>query len=382
MSKIDLKKINFKNVDPKKTIVSFFLVIALVVQFSFLSYLFKAIMPESNASDENVIMSYTQQGNLDYRVYLKPNEFISNEYLEEGEAYILDLIDHVSVTSLYNFKSTTKTNVAGTNKLVATLKIYYKESSDKSQNPEVMTKEQTLDEKVINFTDDKYSTLSSYDIYLDDYLKMVEEFQSKVKISIDAYLEISMENELSGSVGGASYDGNYGTSLSIPLSESVVKIDSQKNDSKTEKIYESDLVKTNKTVMSYIVIANVLTFIIICLLLRKLFMFTNKSEYERTLNKILKNYDDIIVNTSTILDVNKYKLIEIEEFKEILNLSRELLLPIMNYEVTKGKETWFYVIKDDILYRYVVSYEVLEKKKHEKKRSKNKEEKESNQNNI
>lgn len=382
MSKIDLKKINFKNVDPKKIIVSFFLVIALVVQFSFLSYLFKAIMPESNASDENVIMSYTQQGNLDYRVYLKPNEFISNEYLEEGEAYILDLIDHVRITSLYSFNSTSKTNVAGTNKLVATLKIYYKESSDKSQNPEVVTKEQTLDEKVINFTDDKYSTLSSYDIYLDDYLKMVEEFQSKVKISIDAYLEISMENELSGSVGGASYDGNYGTSLSIPLSESVVKIDSQKNDSKTEKIYESDLVKTNKTVMSYIVIANVLTFIIICLLLRKLFMFTNKSEYERTLNKILKNYDDIIVNTSTILDVNKYKLIEIEEFKEILNLSRELLLPIMNYEVTKGKETWFYVIKDDILYRYVVSYEVLEKKKHEKKRSKNKEEKESNQNNI
>ncbi len=382
MSKIDLKKINFKNVDPKKIIVSFFLVIALVVQFSFLSYLFKAIMPESNASDENVIMSYTQQGNLDYRVYLKPNEFISNEYLEEGEAYILDLIDHVRITSLYSFNSTSKTNVAGTNKLVATLKIYYKESSDKSQNPEVMTKEQTLDEKVINFTDDKYSTLSSYDIYLDDYLKMVEEFQSKVKISIDAYLEISMENELSGSVGGASYDGNYGTSLSIPLSESVVRIDSQKNDSKTEKIYESDLVKTNKTVMSYIVIANVLTFIIICLLLRKLFMFTNKSEYERTLNKILKNYDDIIVNTSTILDVNKYKLIEIEEFKEILNLSRELLLPIMNYEVTKGKETWFYVIKDDILYRYVVSYEVLEKKKHEKKRSKNKEEKESNQNNI
>lgn len=382
MSKIDFKKINFKNVDPKKIIVSFFLVIALVVQFSFLSYLFKAIMPESNASDENVIMSYTQQGNLDYRVYLKPNEFISSEYLEEGEAYILDLIDHVRITSLYSFNSTSKTNVAGTNKLVATLKIYYKESSDKSQNPEVMTKEQTLDEKVINFTDDKYSTLSSYDIYLDDYLKMVEEFQSKVKISIDAYLEISMENELSGSVGGASYDGNYGTSLSIPLSESVVKIDSQKNDSKTEKIYESDLVKTNKTVMSYIVIANVLTFIIICLLLRKLFMFTNKSEYERTLNKILKNYDDIIVNTSTILDVNKYKLIEIEEFKEILNLSRELLLPIMNYEVTKGKETWFYVIKDDILYRYVVSYEVLEKKKHEKKRSKNKEEKESNQNNI
>ena len=118
--------------------------------------------------------------------------------------------------------------------------------------------------------------------------------------------------------------------------------------------------------MSYIVIANIITFIIICFLLRKLFTFTNKTEYERELNKILKNYDDIIVNTSTIVDVSRYKIIEINEFKEILNLSRELLLPIMNYEMKKDEETWFYVIKDDILYRYIVSKEKLEKKKVDK----------------
>ena len=72
-------------------------------------------------------------------------------------------------------------------------------------------------------------------------------------------------------------------------------------------------------------------------------MFTNKTAFDRELEKILKNYDDIIVNTSTVLDVSKYKLIEIEEFKEILNLSRELLLPIMNYEVAKGKEVWRWI---------------------------------------
>ena len=59
-----------------------------------------------------------------------------------------------------------------------------------------------------------------------------------------------------------------------------------------------------------------------------------------TLSKILKTYDEIIVNTNNILDINKFNIIEIPEFKEILNLSRELLLPIMNYEVKKGKETW------------------------------------------
>ena len=382
---LDLKKINFKNIDfkkdnVKKIIIAFFLVIALVIQFSFLSYLFKAIMPESDKNKENVIMSYTQSGNFDYRVYLKPNEFINNEYLESDEAYILDLIDHIQISSLYNFNSTTKTKVTGTDKLVARLKVYYKESTDKNENPEVMTKEDTLSEKVITFNDDKYNSVNTYDLYLDDYIQTLEEFQSRVKISVDGYLEIALVEDLSGSVGGASYNGDYETTLTIPLSNSVVQIENPKTDDKTEDIYEGDLLKTNKTVMAYVVIANIITFIIICLLLRKLFMFTNKNEYDRTLNKILKDYDDIIVNTTTILEVNKYKLIEIEEFKEILNLSRELLLPIMNYEVIKGKETWFYVIKDDILYRYVVSLDKLEKKKYEKQRSKNKDnEKDENQ---
>ena len=32
----------------------------------------------------------------------------------------------------------------------------------------------------------------------------------------------------------------------------------------------------------------------------------------------------------------------------------------------KDEETWFYVLKDDILYRYIVSKEKLEKKKVDK----------------
>lgn len=359
-----MKKFKLEVKTVKKLIVSILLVIALVVQFAFLSYLFKAISPNKDKS--GVIMDYTSSGNLDYKVYLKQNDFIDNSYLNAGEAYILDLIDHIEISSLYSFKSTVKTNVTGTNKLVSKLKVYYKESTDKNNNPEVMTKEKVLDEKVMSFNDSNYASVGSYDLYLTDYLNMVKDFQNQVKIAVDGYLEVSEVSDFSGSVGGASYNDTYSNTIKIPLSSSVVKIESSISKPKTKSVYESDLVKTNKTVMSYIVIANIITFIIICFLLRKLFTFTNKTEYERELNKILKNYDDIIVNTSTILDVSKYKLIEIDEFKEILNLSRELLLPIMNYEMKKGEETWFYVIKDDILYRYIVSKEKLEKKKVDK----------------
>lgn len=351
-----MKKNDNKKIDIKKVIIAFFLVIALVVQFAFLSYLFKALTPEDKQKDENVIMSYTSKGNFDYKVYLKPNEFINKEYLGPNEAYILNLVDHINFNYLYKFSSTEKTNVTGENKLIVRLKAYYRESSN-NNNPEILQKEKIIEERIISFSDSNYNILGTYDLYLDEYLKILKEFQSQVKISVEGYLEVSSETKFNGSVGGASYNDSYSNTLKIPLSTSVIKIEGANGKEKTNKVYEGALIKTNKTVMSYIVIANIVVFLIICLLLRKLFMFTNKTEFDRELEKILKNYDDIIVNTTTVLDVSKYKLIEIEEFKEILNLSRELLLPIMNYEVIKSKEIWFYVVKDDILYRYILSEE-------------------------
>ena len=358
----------FQSVNMKKVIISIFLVIALVVQFSFLSYLFKAITPDNSKEqeDQNVIMKYSSSGDIDYRVYLKKNDFINKEYIGSGEAYILNLIDHIQLFPTYNFKSSEKTKVNGNSRLVAKLKVYYRESSDKSSNPEVLKKEITLDEKTFNFNDSKYSMNGSYDISLDSYLSILNNFQKEVKIAMEGYIEVSYETNFNGTIGGASYNDKYESTLKIPLSTSVIKLDKSNSNEKTSKVREGDLVKTNKTVLSYIVIVNIIVFMVVCVLLKKLFMFTNKIEYQRLMNKLLRNYDDIIVNTSTMIDTSNYTIMEITEFKELLNLSRELLLPIMNYEVMKDKLTWFYVIRENILYRYIVSAAKLEEEKQSK----------------
>lgn len=363
-NKINLgEKFNLEEKNVKKIIISVLLVIAFVIQLSFLSYLVKGLMPEKEKNNANVIMSYTSKGNLNYRVYLKPNSFINAPYLEAGEAYIMDLVDHVQISSLYNFDATSKTKVKGNNKLVARLKVYYKESSDKSNNPVVMEKERILDEKLIDFNAKNHNLKNVYNLYLNDYLKILHDFENQIKISVEGYLEVSSETAFNGEVGGATYGNKYSNTMRIPLSNSVIKIENENPEDKVDYIYEGDLIKTNKLVMTFIIIVNIVVFVIICILLKQLFKVTNRSEYEKTLRKILRTYDDIIVNTNTILDVYKYNIIEIDEFKEILNLSRELLLPIINYEVKKGKETWFYVIKDDILYRFIVSENTKKQKR-------------------
>ena len=359
--------LKFDKITISKIIVSSLLVIAFVAQIAFLSYLLKGIMPKQDKNNANALMSYSSKGNLDYKVYLKPNDFISSPYLESGETYILNLIKYIKVNTSYNFNSSSKTKVNGNNKLVARLKFYYKESTNKESNPEIMKKEKILNQKIINFEDLGYSSTNEYNLYLDDYLKILKDFQEQIKISVEGYLEVSSETALNGEIGGIKYNSSYTNVIKIPLSGSVVKIESENPEDKTNYVYENELVKSNKSVMSFIIIANIICFICICFLLKKLFKFTNRTEYDTTLSKILKTYDEIIVNTNNILDVDKYSIIEIPEFKEILNLSRELLLPIMNYEVKKGKETWFYVIKDDILYRFTVKEKKQENTKNSKK---------------
>lgn len=369
LKNLDLKKLDLKKINIKKVVLACFLALAIVVQITFLKFLFSGITPDDKKTDENVIMSYTSNGKFDYKVYLKPNEFINKEYLDAGEAYILDLIDHVNINSFYGFSSTEKTSVSGNNKITVKLVVNYRDSGDTNGNPELLSKEKILDEKIINFDSSSYNISGNYDLYLDEYLKILRDFQSQVKISVEGYVEVLSETKINGKIGGASYNDSYSKTLKIPLSSSVIKIEDSNAKEKTNKVYEGDLVKTNKKVMSFIVIGNIITFLILCVIAKNLFTFSSKSEYEKLLGKILKTYDDIIVNTSNILEVENYKIIEITEFKEMLNLSRELLLPIMNYEVMKDEETWLYVIKDDILYRYVISSEKLEE---EKKKTKSK----------
>lgn len=336
----------------KKIIIIILLIVFSVIQFSFLSYLIKGLTTDNINKDE--LMKYTQKGKINYEVVLKDNELIPNEYKNKDSAYIVSLIDYIKVQPYYDFSSKTKSKISGTNKLYAKLKVYYKESSSINQNPEVLNKEDILHEEEFEFNDKKYDKVYSIELSLDKYLDILEKFKKDMKINVDGYLELVNEVDILGQIGNTSYNNSFSNVIKIPLNDSVSKIEAQDEQIDKSVVYSSNLVDSNASVKTYLVVVNVIVFLILTVLLKKLFKLTNVSEYGRKLKKILKNYDDIIVNTKSLVDVKKYKLIKITEFKEMLNLSRELLLPIMNYEMRPHEETCFYIIKDDLLYMHII----------------------------
>ena len=86
----------------------------------------------------------------------------------------------------------------------------------------------------------------------------------------------------------------------------------------------------------------------------KLFLKKKTTKGEKEVKKYLRVYDDFIVNVDNLIEEDKYEVVKISEFKEILTLANNNNTSILFYnDKTKGI---FYVIINDYLYKFEVNY--------------------------
>ena len=88
-----------------------------------------------------------------------------------------------------------------------------------------------------------------------------------------------------------------------------------------------------------------------------------KNKYDKYLSKILKEYDRLIVETSTYPKIEDYHLLKINSFDELLDVRDNLRLPIMYYSVTPHQKAHFYILQEKNLYVYTLKLVDLTKKK-------------------
>ena len=71
-------------------------------------------------------------------------------------------------------------------------------------------------------------------------------------------------------------------------------------------------------------------------------------------NKYLRTYDDFIVNISDSFDENKYEVVNIKEFKELLTLANNNVTSILYLE--QKNKGLFYVQINNYLYKFEIDY--------------------------
>ena len=71
------------------------------------------------------------------------------------------------------------------------------------------------------------------------------------------------------------------------------------------------------------------------------------TDYDKTLKKILNQYDRLIVTTSSMPNLEKNNIIKLKEFVELLDAKDNLHKPIFFIEVTPHQKAYFFIQDDD-----------------------------------
>lgn len=84
--------------------------------------------------------------------------------------------------------------------------------------------------------------------------------------------------------------------------------------------------------------------------------------YDQTLKSIMFNYKQYIQKVNTEIEKDKYKVMELEEFNEILEMKETLQAPILMYTEKGVRRTKFMIVNNDLLFVYTLgSQEIREK---------------------
>ena len=75
------------------------------------------------------------------------------------------------------------------------------------------------------------------------------------------------------------------------------------------------------------------------------------------LNKILKEYGDIIAEADNMPDLTKYDVVNIKQFNDLVDIEEELHSPIICNEIREDLESWFLIFHNETAYRFILKYE-------------------------
>ena len=312
-------------------IVSFLLIIVILIigLSNFLSMSFAVTKKDT--------IKYSEKGTVDYKVYLKDNTFYETNYLEKGMAYVASLVDKISIDYHYLFNISRKEDLNFNYKIIGKLVI-------KSQNDETpfYEKEYDLTDSIERDVEKakKYAINENIIIDYNYYNDLSSKFRANYAINTISYLEVYLEvNAKTNKSLGYKVDHKSKSIVTIPLSKQEVNVtvDNKEANSQKEINIEPRLILKNK----YFLLESFIFFVFLCFTLFELY----KTLHGR--NKRNKTYD------KELPDLEKYDIIEVKNFDELLDLSDNLKKPI-SYLEEKDKCSKFFVIDGNVFYICVI----------------------------
>lgn len=323
--------------------------VLLLILFVVVLFCFFSLTLESFALKKPEAIKYTDTQETNYRVYLKQNNFYEQDYLEEDMMYVANLIDKISIDFNYKFNIEKKSTVDFNYKVIGDLII-----ANSQTKVNYFEKEYTLYEAEQETMKDnkEYAINQNVEIDYGHFNDLANSFRTSYGVNSDSYLKVYLQVMKDGKKYNVDLANESESGITIPLSENSVQIKFDSDDlSKSNEItMERALIFTPK-IITFEIITFVLSVFLLVKIIRLIAVsYSPKSIYDKYIDDILKTYDRLIVETETGLDLEKYNVMEIGKFEELLDVRDNLKLPIMYYNIAKHQKCYFYIKNNEDVY--------------------------------
>ncbi len=328
--------------------------------FLFLAFLVSGIIVLRNSLnfETQKIVKYNEISNLDYKVYLIKNDFYEQEYLGKNMLYVASLINKVGIDFNYKFTSDDKEDIDFTYNVYGKLTINNL-SNTKSYFEKTYT---LLENKKVEMKNGQEKMISEHiDIDYQKYNNLANEFKRQFGIESDSKLIVYMViNKKNGENSKFIMDNDSLMNVQIPVSEKAIDIKlDYKEINETNNIIEEKPLTLKEILPIAISVLLIIISIIIMLAIIRIIesLRAKRTKYDKYIDKILKEYDRLIAESSSLLSFDDKEIITINKFTELLDIHDNLQLPIMYYEEEPHELAYFYISHDNVIYLLRVSEE-------------------------
>lgn len=351
-----MKKSKKKKLRLKRFHISFQKRICFCITFFIISLLFGiTFIVYSLNVERNEEFYFKEYGDVSYTVCLFKNDFFDNDCLNSNMSYVASLIKNIPLNFSYQFDS---------NKFDVINNIEYEIKANLViSNSDTLTKYYEKEYVLVNRTSEDVFNAKTFKISKDIdidykyYNEIANKFKSEFGVNSDSYLEVYMT--VYNNVNSDYSVNNLGKiSVNIPLSLKAIEI---KLDTQGINKIQNDVITTK-----YFTINNLIRFVCgVLLLVFSIYYFISiillllpfrnkKNKYDILLKKYMKEYDRLIVDTSTLPKFSMYNILKVKSFEELLDVRDNLRLPIMFFEIKKHEKAHFYILHNNNLYLFTL----------------------------
>lgn len=299
-----------------------------------------------NLDKKNILLSYNVNNNITYNINATDPSFYDENNISDSNSFPIEFIDNIDVTFINNISFNKQVDLVNSYKIYARIEIV---DSNKEVNNVIYSKNYNLLEEnnIKHNSILQNNVTNTVSIDYKTYNEVVNKYKLKVKMPVEAKLKVIMESSNKNDI----LDNNEKLILSIPLSVNTINITKDFNKNYSDNIYEK---VENKYVYIICSLLMILLSIFVLIFSIRNVHFNRKDYKLYKLNKILNYYEQIIVVVSNPPNINKESVLIVNEFKDMIDLNRELKQPILYYKSNVDDYGLFIIIDSSKTYVYQV----------------------------